>query len=73
MYYNLTLLTELVKEKEKTKQLAEVEIIKQISPGSWQHINFMGRYEFKQPPKEINIAKIIEEIKHLPLSQSKIP
>lgn len=77
LYYNLTLLSELVKEKVKNKRLAEVEIIKQISPGSWQHINFMGRYEFKQPLKEINIAKIIEEIKHLPLIQpqasSQIP
>jgi TnpA family transposase len=77
LYYNLTLLSELVKEKEKSKRFAEIEIIKQISPGSWQHINFMGRYEFKQPLKEINIAKIIEEIKHLPLIQpqasSQIP
>ena len=62
-----------MKEKEKTKRFAEIEIIKQISPGSWQHINFMGRYEFKQPTKEINIAKIIEEIKHLPLIQTKSP
>ncbi len=61
-----------MKEKEKTKQLVEVEVIKQISPASWQHINFMGRYEFKQMLRKINISKIIKEIKHLPLIQSKI-
>lgn len=73
LYYNLTLLSELIKEKDKNKQFEEVEIIKQISPAAWQHINFMGRYEFKQPSKEINISKIIKEIKQLPLIQSKIP
>jgi TnpA family transposase len=73
LYYNLTLLSELIKTKEKNRQFAEIEIIKQISPGSWQHINFMGRYEFKQPPKEINIAEIISEIKNLPLLQAQIP
>jgi TnpA family transposase len=71
LYYNLTILSELQKEKEKNKQLAEIEIIKQISPGSWQHINFMGRYEFKQPPKEINIGKIVKELNDLPLIQAK--
>ncbi len=62
-----------MKEKEKNNRLEEVEIIKRISPAAWQHINFMGRYELKQPPKEINIAKIIKEIKHLPLIQAKTP
>ncbi len=73
LYYNLKILSELMKEKEKNNRLEEVEIIKRISPAAWQHINFMGRYEFKQPPKEINIAKIIKEIKHLPLIQAKTP
>jgi hypothetical protein len=40
---------------------------------AWQHINFMGRYEFNQQLEEINIAEIIKEIKFVPLTQSEIP
>ena len=73
LYYNLRLLSELIKEKERENLFEEVEILKQISPTAWQHINFMGRYEFNQPLEEINISEIIKEIRFLPLTQSKIP
>ena len=73
LYYNLTLLLELIKEKEKSNLYEEVELIKQISPTAWQHINFMGRYEFNRQQKEINISEIIKEIRFLPLTQIKIP
>ena len=43
LYYNLKILSELLKEKEKDNLSVEIEIIKQLSPTAWQHINFMGR------------------------------
>jgi TnpA family transposase len=73
LYYNLTLLTELIREKEKSGFLEEAEIIKQISPTAWQHINFMGRYDFTQPTTEINTKEIIKEIRFIPLPQPEIP
>ena len=73
LYYNLTLLSELIKEKENTDLFNEIEIIKQISPMAWQHINFMGRYEFNQQKEEINIAEIIKEIKSISLMPPDIP
>lgn len=71
LYYNLTLLSELIKEKERSNLWAEAEIIKGISPTGWQHINLAGRYEFKQPMAELNIAEIIKEIKFIPLAGAK--
>lgn len=73
LYYNLTLLTELIKEKEKGGRPEEAEIIKQISPTAWQHINFMGRYDFTEEAEEINISEIIKGIRFIPISQPEIP
>jgi len=69
----LTILSELLKNKEKNNQLEEIEIIKQISLTAWQHINIMGRYEFNQKQKDIDISEIIKGIKLLSISQPKIP
>ncbi len=70
LYYNLTFLSELIKEKEKSGLLEELEIVKKLSPTAWRHINFMGRYEFNKKQKEINIAEIIKEVKFSPLIQN---
>jgi len=43
LFDNLTILSELIKEKEENNLLEEIGLIKQISPMAWQHINFMGR------------------------------
>jgi hypothetical protein len=63
----LTILSELIKEKEKNNLSAKIEIIKQISPTAWQHINFMGRYEFNVPQKEINISEIVKRTELYPI------
>lgn len=73
LYYNLMLLSELIKEKEKKNQLEEIESIKQISPTAWQHINFMGRYEFNKPTEKINVLEIVKEMDLITLAQTKIP
>jgi len=72
LYYNSTILSELLKNKEKNHQLEEIEIIKQISLTAWQHINFMRRCEFNQKQKDIDISEIIKGIKLLSISQPKI-
>ena len=71
--YNLTLLSELNKEKERNNQIEEIEVIKQISPTAWQHINFMGRYEFNKPTEKINVPEIVKELCLIPLPKLQIP
>jgi TnpA family transposase len=73
LYYNLTLLSELIKEKEKENLLPEIEIVKQISPTAWQHINFMGRYEFNKPTEKINVSEIVKELSLIPLPKPQSP
>ncbi len=73
LYYNLTLLSELIKEKERNNQFEEIEIIKQISPTAWQHINFMGRYEFNKSTEKINVSEIVKELSLIPLPKPQSP
>lgn len=42
------------------------DMLKQISPVAWQHINLYGRYEFHSNQEMINMDEIIQE-----LAQSK--
>lgn len=73
LFYNLTLLSELLKDKVENNLFNEAESVKQISPTAWRHINFMGRYEFNQQKEEINIPEIIKEIKSITLIPFDIP
>lgn len=73
LFYNLALLSKLSKEKERNNQFEEIEIIKQISPTAWQHINFMGRYEFNKSTEKINVSEIFKELCLIPLPKLQIP
>jgi len=65
LFYNLTILSELLKEKEANKLLEEIGVINQLSPMAWQHINFMGRYEFNKPTEIIDVKEIVKNLKSL--------
>ena len=73
LFYNLTILSELLKEKEKNNLLEEIGLINQVSPMAWQHINFMGRYEFNKPTNIIDVKEIVKNLKSLSFTQSEIP
>lgn len=66
LYYNLSILSELLERKEKAIELEDTEMIKQISPTAWQHINFMGRYEFNKLMEEISVSEIVDRVQELP-------
>ncbi len=67
IYYNITILSSLLSRKEKTGDSHSAELLKQISPVAWQHINLHGRYEFSKRPEHININAIIQELAQIPL------
>ena len=62
IYYNATILSHLLSLKETTDDSQGADMIKQISPVAWQHINLHGRYEFSKPPEYININNIIQQL-----------
>ncbi|MDV3450590.1 Tn3 family transposase [Bacillus safensis] len=64
IYYNASILSNMLTYREKNGQ--DSEMLKRISPVSWQHINLYGRYEFNSNQEFINMNEIIQE-----LAQSK--
>jgi len=69
IYYNATILSHLLSHKETTGDSQGAELLKQVSPVAWQHINLHGRYEFSKRPEHININDIIQELIQVPIKQ----
>ena len=63
LYYNISILSNLSERKKTANKDYEINDLKHISPIAWQHINFLGRYEFGRLDKPISINKIVDEIK----------
>ena len=63
IYYNAYILSKLLLAKKKENNKEEVNIIKNISPVAWYHINLYGKYEFNNRLVDINIENILTSIK----------
>jgi len=72
IYYNASLLSELLKSKEKSGEHDSVELIKMLSPVAWRHINLYGRYEFNRPNFPIDMTQIVDDLMDLDLKQEII-
>lgn len=62
LYYNIALLSNAITRKEEMNATEEILSLKQISPTAWQHINFLGRYEFGRVDSLINIEEIVDKL-----------
>ena len=62
IFYNTTILSELLLHKKQRGDFDGANQLKNISPVAWQHINFYGRYEFKKQHAGIDIEALIQEI-----------
>jgi len=60
IFYNGIILSALLKNAEKARDYEKIDLIKQISPIAWRHINLYGRYKFQKKENTINIQKIID-------------
>jgi TnpA family transposase len=69
IYYNATLLSNLLAHQEKSGDFQAGALLKQISPVAWQHINFDGRYEFAKGPEPSNMDTIVQQLSRHLVSQ----
>jgi hypothetical protein len=37
----------------------ERDLVKEVSPVAWQHINLYGRYEFREQPAPVDVEEIV--------------
>ena len=62
LYYNLHLLSEILKENQAKGHHEQIELLKKISPVAWIHINLYGKYQLLNVPPELEIQKMIENL-----------
>jgi len=65
IFYNATILSELLLLREADGDIEQVTRFKHVSPVAWQHINFYGRYEFKRSSEPIDLDALIQELSDL--------
>jgi hypothetical protein len=70
IYYNATILSNLLAHKEALGDHCGAALLKHVSPVAWQHINLHGRYEFRGPTRTIDINAIVQELSQLPVTQA---
>jgi len=59
IFFNATLLSELYLYYQSVDQVMAKEILR-FSPVAWQHINFIGKYEFYNRGDVLNIQEVIK-------------
>ena len=68
IFYNASILSCLYEYYERIGDKESCDLIKRLSPVAWQHINFVGRYEFYPKEKNIDLQQLIQDL----LSSPKI-
>ena len=63
IYYNTFFLSQLLEQHLMHGNSNEVELIKNISPIAWQHINLHGLYRFRDMHIEMDWPTIIKNIR----------
>lgn len=67
IYYNATILSDLLQLKEKEGEARQVALLEHVSPVAWQHINFHGRYEFTNSSEQIDVEAMVQELARFPI------
>jgi TnpA family transposase len=67
IYYNASILSDLLTHSNSSGDVDRAIRLSQVSPVAWQHINFYGRYEFNRQPKVINMKAILQRLAKLPI------
>ena len=67
IYFNASILSELVAYYLALGDMETVALITQVSPVAWQNTNFYGHYEFTKRPAAIDLALLVQELTQQPL------
>ncbi len=66
LYYNASILSNVLAHRKHIGDVQGVEGLKQISPVAWQHINLYGRYEFRKFSDPIDLDDIVRQLTQAP-------
>ena len=66
LYYNAKILSGVLDHQEQLGDVQGVDVLKQISPVAWQHVNLYGRYEFRKFSDSIDLDAIVQQLTQAP-------
>jgi TnpA family transposase len=62
IYYNASILSNLLDYGENSQNSQIIDMLKKISPVAWLHVNLYGRYEFNKQSDSVNMNAIIQHL-----------
>lgn len=62
IYYNASILSELLERKARQNDVEPAERIKRISPVSWKPVNFYGEYRFRDISTDIDLQQMVDRL-----------
>jgi hypothetical protein len=62
IYYNACVLSQLLEYAEREKDIELADRIKRISPVSWKHVNFYGKYIFRDTGEVVDLDQMISRL-----------
>ncbi len=65
IYYNMSLLSKLLKIYRAKGNDAAIKYLSSVSPVACQHLNISGLYEFNEEPTEIDIDGMVTLMKKI--------
>jgi len=68
IYYNATILSRLLETKLADGDEVQAQRLSRVSPVAWRHVNFQGRYNFRQLSPIPDIDELVEKLKLYPIS-----
>ena len=68
IYYNAVILSRLLEAKQAENDTVQVERLARVSPNAWRHVNFQGRYAFRQTQPAPDIDELVEKLRKYPIS-----
>lgn len=72
MYYNASLLSQLMNIKEQKEDKEGARFIQYLSPIASQHFNFGGRFEFNKSREPIDIEKMLKMMDKIDISDVNV-
>ena len=67
IYYNAMILSGLLKAKEQAGDKIQIARLARVSPIAWQHVNFQGRYTFRDIPEPPDIDALVQKLNQHPI------
>ncbi|AYA39500.1 Tn3 family transposase [Xenorhabdus nematophila] len=62
IYYNSALLSGLIERYEKQGNIEAIEILTNLSPVAWSHIQLAGNYVFEEPSDTFSLDSLLENV-----------